>query len=303
MPALLFVFLGIIWGSSFVLARYAMAHGASPAVYTFWHVMGPLILLGIAKRKLLIPSRKIFSAHFLFFFITAVLGITIPDFNKFFLAKYLPSGTLGVMINTMPLFIYPLAILWGEERFALRRCFGVVLGVWGVLLLITQGNLSSFLVWNRYALFALLSPFCYALCSVYIVKKRPPGCSSALLSLGMQSVAAILLLPLILISPSALYVNMTLPIILMMSLEILLTTVGYLLLFEILHRKGSVYYSLTDGVVALTSIGWGMLFFSEKITGLLLLSVLLILCGMGLIIKEINLKSLQSIFTFIKIKR
>lgn len=293
-----------MWGSSFVLARYATTHGVAPTTYTLWHVVGPIAVLWLLNFRRF-NLFKVLQNNYKFFLIVACTGIVIPDLNKFFLAQHLPAGSLGVIINTVPLFIYPFALLASEENFSWVRCSGIVIGVVGIMLLVTNGNLlQHHSLSSGWAALALLSPLLYAFCSVYIVKRRPQQCSSAMLCLGMLFCAAVLLLPLTLFEH--LYSGMTAAaaaavahaavvpttftytykIITVILLEIVLTTAGYMLLFEILRRAGSVCYSLTDGVVALTSLCWGAVIFGEKITWCVACGTVLILLGIVIVVRR-----------------
>jgi drug/metabolite transporter (DMT)-like permease len=47
-------------------------------------------------------------------------------------------------------------------------------------------------------------------------------------------------------------------------LEILLSSVGYILFFMLIKRAGPVYYSLVGCVVSLTGLFWGWLLFDEQ---------------------------------------
>lgn len=304
-PNLLLLFtLGIMWGSSFALARYAMMHGVLPIAYTFWHILGPVAVLLIinAKKFSALSALTVLRRHYKFFLVIATIGIVIPDLNKFFLANHLSSGALGVIINTIPFFIYPCALIAGEDRFRWSRWLGIMVGLTGILLLVTDGqaieigtiseNGNRHYWWTA---LALLSPFCYAICSVYIVKRRPAECTPTMLSLGMLSVAMILLLPITLATHASellttsltemqihFHTVFTWQVIMVIALEITLTTIGYILLFELLYRAGSIYYSFTDGIVALTSLSWGALIFGEKITWYIAGGTTLIFLGIAI---------------------
>jgi len=229
---------------------------------------------------------SLLKKQYKFFFIAAVVGIVIPDLNKFFLAKHLQSGALGVITNTVPLFIYPLAIIMREEEFSLIRLLGVILGVIGIFLIITGGVFFG-LQLNIWALFALISPLCYAVASIYIVRNNPRDCSPTELCFGMLCYSALLLLPsAIVVLPQQLPIIFSFDLALVITLEIVLTTLGYVLLFMVLRKAGSVCYSLTDGVVAITSLFLGAIFFAEKFFLSSGIGILLILCGIAVVVKN-----------------
>ena len=109
----LLILLGFIWGSGYSLAKYAMTNGVSPLGYSFWQSLGPALLLSIAclfSPKKSMPPFK----YWPYFFICGLIGIAIPNTNMYFIASHLSAGLLAVLVNTVPLLVYPLALLYGQ---------------------------------------------------------------------------------------------------------------------------------------------------------------------------------------------
>ncbi|KTC97404.1 ABC transporter permease [Legionella geestiana] len=260
-PLVLLVLLGFIWGCGYSLSRYALTHGVPPLGYAFWQTLGPALLLGVTGgfRR---GGRLRNPADWRFFLICGLAGIAIPNTNMYFLAPHLPAGMLAVLVNTVPLIIYPMAIFLGLERFESCRFSAVLLGVFGLMSLVTA-PLSV----NVYTLAALLTPLAFAACSLYIAnlgKQAPEAHESAC---GMLLAATLLLLPLVLSThsfyPLSVFPDTVQSVVL---LEILLSTIGYVLFFRLIRLAGPVFYSLVGGVVALTGIFWGRILFDERLT-------------------------------------
>ena len=70
---------------------------------------------------------------------------------------------------------------------------------------------------------------------------------------------------------------------LVILLEIILSSVGYVLFFQLLKIAGPVYYSLVDTIVSLTGLFWGFLLFHEKLNGWTASSIILILLALILV--------------------
>lgn len=278
------VLLGFIWGSAFAIARYAITQGVPPLGYAFWQTLGPAVILLCftlffrKKNKAPIVMTKNIWAYFLF---TGLIGILIPNTNRYLITAHVPSGTLAVMINSTPLFIYPLALLTREDNFKLKKLLGFIAGIAGLFIIVFSGTSSHPYQIHRWDLIALISPFCYALCAVYIAKKRPENLASATLVMGMLFFAALFLTP-IMILTHQLYVPTWSILSLAILAEIILSTIGYVLLFEILKKVGAISYSLSDSVVAITGLFWGWLFFQEPLGLLIILAVILIVLGIRL---------------------
>jgi drug/metabolite transporter (DMT)-like permease len=281
----LILLLGILWGSAFSIARYAVTHGVAPLGYAFWQVLGPTFLLTLYRLK----KRWHFSFSYKYAgycLILGLFGILLPNTNKYILAAHTPSGTLAIVTSTMPLFVYPIALLVKEERFCITRLFGVTIGTLGILCIVLSKAVTINI--NYWTALACLTPFCYALGTVYAVKKRPHD-NSIILAHGMLIASTLLLLPLVLTTHQFYPLHYTHnPTTLAILLEILLSTLGYILLFELLKTAGSVCYSLTDGVVAITGLILGRLCFHETIHANTLLAVLCILLGIGLISQQFS---------------
>lgn len=260
---LLLVILGFIWGSGYSLAKFAMTNGVPPLGYSFWQSLGPALLLTIislftAKKTMLHPK------YWPYFLICGLVGIAIPNTNMYFISTHMSAGLLAVLVNTVPLLVYPLALLSGIEKPDKWRFLALTLGMLGVLLII---GITTRGVYSRWSLLALLSPLGFALSSIFISVKQPPEINALQAASGMLLAASLLLTPLV-FSQDAFYSLLgpfTLPKQIVI-LEILLSSLGYLLFFMLVRSAGPVFYSLTGGVVALTGLFWGYLVFSEEPT-------------------------------------
>jgi drug/metabolite transporter (DMT)-like permease len=69
-------------------------------------------------------------------------------------------------------------------------------------------------------------------------------------------------------------------------LEILLSSIGYILFFKLLQISGPVYYSFVDTIVAITGLFWGHLIFNEQLNFWTSIAVILILFSLILVNKR-----------------
>lgn len=116
----------------------------------------------------------------------------------------------------------------------------------------------------KYAMINSVPPLAYACCSIYIGIYQPKSIDALPAACGMLITATLILIP-ILIKQHTFYLLMppfTLPKQAIL-LEILLSSLGYILFFKLIHVAGPVFYSLTGGVVALTGLLWGFIIFQE----------------------------------------
>ena len=258
---LLLVLLGFIWGSGYSLARFAMTHGVPPLGYAFWQALGPAILLTFSC--LMTDAQPLFAKkNWLYFLVCGLIGIAIPNTNMYFIASHLPAGLLAVLVNTVPLLVYPLALLTRQERFDSWRILALVLGMSGILMIISPASQGLLSLWT---LLAMISPLAFAFCSIYIGLKQPANLNALQAASGMLLAASLMLTPLVVQQQAffALTSPFT-PAKQVVLLEILLSSVGYFLFFKLIRLAGPVFYSLTGGIVALTGLFWGFVVFAEK---------------------------------------
>ena len=273
-PLFLLISLGIIWGSGFTLARYATTHGVPPLGYSFWQSVGPaiaLLVMTLVKEKRISISLR----HLRYYLIAGVLGIALPNTNMYFAAQHVPAGILAVIVNTVPLMMYPLALMVRQEKFQWPRFFAVMLGVVGIMMIIGfKWNVPGIDSW---ALITLLTPLFFAMCALYSVYDRPADSSSLSLATGMLVASVLVLIPLLIDTHNFYPLNsLSLPN-LAIILEIILSSIGYVILFQLLKIAGAVYYSLVGGMVALTGLFWGWLLLGETISWWTVVAVILII--------------------------
>ncbi len=274
---LILLFLGFSWGAGYAIAHYVTLQGVSPITFSFYLAFGPAVLLCLYVW-LTGLSLKLSWQYWRYYFYAGVLGVVIPNTCMYIAAPHLPAGLLGMMVNFTPIFIYPLALMAHQEKFRWLRMLSICLGVVGILLITLPAAEFQQNYFSHWALFALLSPLSFAASAVYISKHRPVNSNSVALSAGMLLVSAIILVPLVLFfAHSRLQVSIWHFVNWLVLLQIILVSLGTFLLFYLIKIAGPVYYSLVNAVAVIAGIFWGWLFFAEKLSIMVMLSLLLIL--------------------------
>lgn len=274
------ILLGFIWGSGYTLAKYAMTNEVPPLGYAFWQSLGPAFLLTIACA--LTSTFPLFRARFWpYFLVCGLIGIAIPNTNMYLIAKHIPAGLLAVIVNTVPLIVYPLALLTRQERFDSWRILALLLGLIGIFLILAPTGQNLISAWN---LLAMVSPLAFALCSIYIAQKQPVELGALQAASGMLLAASLLLLPLVLANHA--FYPLTPPFTVakqVVLLEIVLSSIGYLLFFQLIRLAGPVFYSLVGCIVALTGLFWGFVVFHEQTDSVQKLAIICVICALFLL--------------------
>lgn len=258
-----------------------MTHDVPALGYSFWQASGPALLLIFAciigkQWKTLIDR-----SYWKYYLTCGLLGIAIPNTNMYFVAAKLPAGILAILVNTVPLIVYPLALSFRIEPKDIGRLFAVIIGCAGIAFII---NPSTNHILTKWALLTLISPLCFALCAIFISVKQPSKLSPLPAACGMLICASLLLTPLIwqqqAFYPLTWPMNTAQEVVL---LEIFLSTAGYLIFFKLISLAGPVFYSLTGTVVALTGLLWGYILFNERIDTHEIVGIALIISALSLL--------------------
>jgi drug/metabolite transporter (DMT)-like permease len=273
---LLLILLGIDWASGYAIAGYCMTHGVNPYAYAFWQSFGPFVLLLLIqgfRRDLWLEKSGVIYA-----LLCGVFGIVIPNLLIYFAAKHIPSGLLTVIANIAPIFTYPLALIFRDERYSLLRLSLITLGLTGVALIIlpNQHNLINQLG-SHWLYIALLIPFSYAFSAVYLSRFHPGKGNVLNYALWMLMISTLCVSSLAVLNHAHYSLHFYDFNSYLIGGEILLSTFGYVLLFIIMQKVGSVYYSLVNATAVATGIIYGYIFFNQQISKLTLIAIIIIL--------------------------
>lgn len=280
---LLIFLLSSVWGINFAMNKYVMLQGTPLWDYACLQALGTAIVLLVFSRVRNISFRC--SAEYRrYYFYSAVWGIVIPNTMLYYVAPHLFTSELALIVNTVPLIVYPLALFTKVEQFSYRRLSGLFIGIVGMSLVILSGARWVDFKITGWFFMALLCPLCYAICTVYVAKYRPPQGHSITLSMGMLLTASILLSPMVLLS---LYKHVMFyiswKIMMFIILNIIFSGMGYALIFELIYLVGPVSYSLVNVATVLMAMFWGWVFFLEPLSHHLLIAVILIVGAIFLV--------------------
>src|SRR3990172_2355846 len=132
-----FVLLGLIWGSSFLWIKVAVAE-IGPfmlvALRVLFGLIGLAVIMLLRRKRILLDGRALLGFFFLGVFNTA-LPFTLISWGE----THIESALASILNGTMPLFTIVIAHLWlKDEKINLQRSAGLVTGFFGVLILVTR---------------------------------------------------------------------------------------------------------------------------------------------------------------------
>jgi drug/metabolite transporter (DMT)-like permease len=161
--------MGTSWGLTIPLTKLAVSEGYQEFGLIFWQQMICFGILGlvVCLRRQRLPFGRV---HLKVYTIIAIFGTVLPNTASHTAAVHLPAGVLSILISTVPMFAFPIALLFGIERFSWRRVAGLCLGLVAILLLVgPEASLPDRMA-VMFIPIALIGPVFYAFEGNYVVK-------------------------------------------------------------------------------------------------------------------------------------
>ena len=278
--SLLTVALAAVWGSSYLLIKYAL-EGFRPEVIVFLRAAGAAAALAVVVRFQGPANRAAVRRAFRRPGIALLLGllaIAAPFTLISFGELHVPSGLTAVLIAPVPLFVAAFApFLDREEIISPRQAAGLVVGLAGVGLLVgveTIDSLPQFLG----AIGVLGACASYAL-SGFVVKRRfrdAPSISTSLVS--VSAAAALTVVPAALTFGGAGTPGLR-AILSVLALGVIHTALAFVLFYKLLAELGPGRGSLVAYLAPAVALAYGAVLLDEAVTPPAVAGLVLILAG------------------------
>lgn len=267
------VLLASIWGGSFLFMRLT-ANSLGPAVLIEGRVLAAALFLLL--MSLYLRRQLPFVSHIKHFFIIGAFNTALPFLMFAYAAQTLNASTLAIFNSTAPLFGAVIASLWQKEPLKLKAGLGLLIGIFGVSVLVGQQVMAL----GEQGLLAILA--CLLAASMYGFSanyaKVAPSVAPFENAHGSIWAAVIIVLPLIPFMP--IRDPITLPISLsVLVLGVVCTGIAYLLYFRLVKDDGPASALSVTFLVPLFGILWGRFFLGEAIGLNTLLGALLVITG------------------------
>ena len=127
------IVLGAAWGSTQPMMKIAVSDGYRHFGLIFWQFVFGALILGIilASRRRPLPLGP---KQLRLYVIIALIGTILPNSASYEAARHLPAGVLSILMSTVPMFVFPIALMMGTDRFDWLRLSGLIVGLIGVSL-------------------------------------------------------------------------------------------------------------------------------------------------------------------------
>jgi drug/metabolite transporter (DMT)-like permease len=184
-----------IWSGNFIIAR-GLNESIHPISLAFWRwVVAVIVFLPFALKPLIV-EREILKKHIPYLAITSVLGITIFNTLIYFAGHTTTAMNLSLISITFPVFIVLLSRIIFGELITVYKWIGIILVAAGVVLLITEGNITkllniSFAIGDVWMLLAAITFAVYSI----LLKYKPTDLSIWAFQLSTFILGLIFLFP------------------------------------------------------------------------------------------------------------
>jgi drug/metabolite transporter (DMT)-like permease len=279
-----FVALGLIWGTSFLWIKIAVAETGPFTLVGLRLLFGflGLLLVMLAQRTRLPRDRRTLAAYAFMGLVNTALPFILITWGETRIASSLAS----ILNGTVPLFTIVIAHFWlHDEKITLPRLGGLVVGFIGIVVLVsgdlTAQGVHSDLFGQLAVLAAAVSYATGITFSRRHLRNQPP-----VLQTGMVLLVADALIWATAFSgaerPLA-FPHSFLPWFAILWLGVLGTCLAYLLFFWLINAWGPTRASLVTYVFPVIGLILGIIFLHESADWRLVLGSALIVAGIGVV--------------------
>lgn len=292
-PLVMLIIGALIYGSFFSAQRIALELGVPPLALAFWQgFLAAIIILFVAiifqeLPKFSWPHLKLYSAIGIFAFSIPLIAIT-------FAAAHVPAGLLGLVLSLVPSLTYLFAFLARIEKFSWLSSSGLAMGLIGVLIIISSTSSFDGSFSGMWFAVAMIAPLGYAASNVIVALIRPAEATTIQLSTGVLICSIpVLLIPMLLVNGLYFFNASSLSSFGSVLWAGITNIVIFLALFEVIFRRGPVFFSQFNYIAPATALFWAYLIFQDSFPTIIWLAILLMAIGLFLANKG-TAKSLEA---------
>lgn len=277
-----FIVLGVIWGSSFMWIKVAVAD-VSPFVLVtfriFFAVLTITAIILLQKGKIPFEKRWIGVFAFMGFF-----NVAMPFFLISWSEQFISSGLASVLNSTVALWTFIFAAIFlPDEKMTWLKTLGVALGFGGVVVLSLE-NLDGGMGNAQMGVVAMLVATAgYGAANIF-GRVKTKGLESNAQAFGQLTAAFLFALPAaLIIDPAFELPNLAITWFGLVFLGVLNSAVATWLYFSLLNSLGPTRTSMVGYVIPLTGVVLGVIFLKEVVSWTLLVGGLMIVGGVLLV--------------------
>lgn len=278
-----FIFLAAIWGASFMFMRIGVPEFGADVFGGLRVGIAGLVLLPLLLR----PKRLTeYKNNWLKLSLIGILSTGIPFMLFSFAAYQINAGVLSVINASVPVMTGLIAHFCFKDHLSKQQFLGLVIGIAGVVLLVSDGLQSSATLSPINTLWAFIAALgaclCYALGS-NLAKHHLSGISPMTTAASGLVASGLVGLPLVIAFFPSTPVSV-LAWAAAISIAVLSTSVAMIIFYHLIQLIGPTKTVTVTLLIPLFGIFWGVLLLGENVSQNMLLGTMVILSGTALTI-------------------
>lgn len=258
---LIFIFLAIVWGSSFVLMKVGLETLNSVQVSAIRIASGGLFFLPLAIKYVReIPRNKLFLVC-----ISGTIGNLIPALLFCMAEVGIDSALTGMLNSLTPIFVIVTGAIFFHTKTTLNKIIGICIAFLGSILLLLSSGESMQQQYKHvgYALYVVLATILYGY-NVNLVGKKLHEIGSlkiASVALSFNGIIAFV----VLISTGYFSLSLNNHDVLISTgasvvLGVVGTAIATALFYMLVKRAGGIFASMVTYGMPFVAIGWGFIY-------------------------------------------
>jgi len=287
-----------LWSGNFVVARgwSSEIHPFSLAFYRW--LVAVVVFTPFALRSVK-RDWKTIGAHLPYLAITALLGVSTFNTLIYFAGRSTAALNLSLIALTFPIFILILSSIFFKEKITWIKTLGILIVLSGVLIIISQGQMSALLQFSFHPgdPLMLMAAFTFSIHSL-LLKQKPAGISIISLQYMTFLIGLLILLPFFLVNKSLQTTAeiITLPIFgSILYIGVCASLISFTSWNKAIEKIGAPSAGMIYFLLPLFSGITAWLFLGERLQAYHLMSAALIVCGIILSNQSLKFKTDSSI--------
>jgi len=262
----------------------AFTHVQVAAIRIFF---GFLVLLPFAIRSF----KKLNPQNAKFLAISGIIGNLIPAFLFTFAQTNISSSLAGILNSLSPFFTLIVGIIIFRNRPGILQYLGILMGLLGAVLLVSNGDFSSFNGINIYALLIVFATLLYGINSNVILYNLAGLNGVEITALAFMFIgpfAGIILFSTDL-SPAYHSTHFTSSLLATLALSIFGSVLSLFVYNNLIHHTSAIFATSVTYIIPVFALMWGILD-GESLGILQVLSMMIILTGVYLVNTKLGRK-------------
>ena len=270
------------------LTKIAVSGGYQPLGMIFWQMLISVLVLGVInmlRRRPLPLDRRVIGFYIAF----ALIGTVIPNAASYKAYTVLPSGIMSLLLSLIPMMANPIALIFGLDRFSIKRMAGLSLGLFAILMIIGVPDALPNAGMLAFIPLGLIPSLMYAFEGNFVARFGTGGAGPLQLLLGASIAGVVITGPIAFatgqwINPIHVWGIADFALI----ASALIHTLVYTLYVMIVRNYGPVFSVQVSYVVTASGLGWAMLILGERYSGPIWLALAVMFVGIYLVSPDLK---------------